>query len=315
MDKKIIFWLAIFGCSLLACKEIYEQKVVNISTNDEATFATKLNHIFAAIPSKEYCKDSTAKAMHRSEYNENGEEKTLYKQKAEYFIFDTSITLGEMDAQEIEIVIKKGHFFDTNFVHMIIRHDNRTEVFASQITNPHFYHESISDIGYTNVIHSDLEISVVGDTIFDFNGDGYKDYALHLYSDRGCCPRDVFRVYLYLPHSAGFTSYYEFMNPTFFPKEKIIRGIAYGHPGELPLYEMMWDGVLLKPLRYIYPNWKDTSQYTFLEYKNRDDFPEFSIAKKLKQVPIEFKNIDGYEYFLSYEPEDFVERNKENGEK
>lgn len=35
-----------------------------------------------------------------------------------------------------------------------------------------------ADLGYT------------GDTLQDTNGDGFKDYMIHLYSGVGCCPRD-----------------------------------------------------------------------------------------------------------------------------
>ena len=33
-----------------------------------------------------------------------------------------------------------------------------------------------------------------------------------------------------------FSKNFEFINPTFSPKEKIIRGICYGHPGETEMY-------------------------------------------------------------------------------
>ena len=35
---------------------------------------------------------------------------------------------------------------------------------------------------------------------------------------------------------------FEFINPTFSPKEKIIRGVCYGHPSETEMYKYKWNG-------------------------------------------------------------------------
>lgn len=78
-------------------------------------------------------------------------------------------------------------------------------------------------------------MTYIRDTIFDVNGDGHKDFLVHWYPSSGCCRRNVYNVYLNQPSKENFTSDYQFINPTFSAKEKIIRGVQYGHPGEVGL--------------------------------------------------------------------------------
>ena len=88
----------------------------------------------------------------------------------------------------------------------------------------------------------------------------------------------------------------DFMNPTFFPKEGIIRGIEYGHSGEVPLYKMKWRGMKVDTIEYIYPilDKKDTFLITTKsEYRPTK-------GKLVSPLPKEYRNIESIDWFLNY---------------
>ena len=104
-------------------------------------------------------------------------------------------------------------------------------------------------------------MTYIRDTIFDVNGDGYKDFLVHWYPNSGCCRRDIYNVYLNQPEKGNFTQDYEFINPTFSAKEKIIRGVEYGHPGEVGLYKYKWNGLQVDTVEFIYPDVNNKGQF------------------------------------------------------
>ncbi len=255
-------------------------------------------------------RDSIAEANHEHYYNEDGSDSKPFIEKYEKFVLDTMVHDEKDLNNSMEIGIKKGHLFDQKFVHLIVGKGNRRDIYCRNVFESDFYHELIEDEKYVKVINADIEIYIERDTVFDANGDGYKDYALVLDSQSGCCRREVYRVYLYLPHCGGFTPYYEFMNPTFYPGEKMIRGVYYGHPGEVGLYEQKWDGVLVYTIQEIYPNYRDSKQYTYLQYTTRDSVDQ-KPNKILKKLPQQFEKITSLEWFKGYEPKDFTEQIRE----
>lgn len=76
----------------------------------------------------------------------------------------------------------------------------------------------------------------VGDTLRDANGDGFRDYVLRTYSSSGCCRRNDDLVRLYNRASGAFGESFRLLNPTYYPEERLVRGVEYGHPGWVPLY-------------------------------------------------------------------------------
>ncbi|WP_454973581.1 hypothetical protein [Capnocytophaga gingivalis] len=144
------------------------------------------------------------------------------------------------------------------------------------------------------------------DTIFDANGDGVKDFALRYYPLSGCCRRDIYYLYLSPEKKEGVLSYIELINPTFYPKEHLIRGIGYGRPGHVELYKYRWREDVLDTLEYILPDMA-TKGKTFLKAKRIRDFYDTAKGKEIRltKLPNEYQTVIGLDYFLDYTAEDF----------
>ena len=80
-------------------------------------------------------------------------------------------------------------------------------------------------------------MNYVSDTLRDANGDGLRDYIVRSYPSAGCCRRDVHTVRLFDRTSGGFAESFQLINPTYYPTERVVRGVEYGHPGWVPLYK------------------------------------------------------------------------------
>lgn len=141
-------------------------------------------------------------------------------------------------------------------------------------------------------------MTYIRDTIFDANGDGYKDFLVHWYPSSGCCRRDVYNVYLNQPDKGNFTNDYEFINPTFSANEKIIRGVEYGHPGEVGLYKYKWNGLQVDTIEFIYPDANNKGQ--FIKTKKGAYRPTEKEGVVLKTVPKEYQKIESYEWFAEF---------------
>lgn len=140
-------------------------------------------------------------------------------------------------------------------------------------------------------------MTYINDTIRDVNGDGLKDFLVHWYPSSGCCKRDIFNVYLNKGDNGTFTNDYEFINPTFSTGEKIIRGVKYGHPGEVELYKYKWNGFRVDTVEFIYPIKVNGQNRTYIK-TNKLLYSKGPIKKiKLKKVPKEYHKIDGYDLF------------------
>ena len=141
-------------------------------------------------------------------------------------------------------------------------------------------------------------MTYIRDTIFDVNGDGHKDFLVHWYPSSGCCRRNIYNVYINQPEKGNFTQDYEFINPTFSAKEKIIRGIEYGHPGEVGLYKYKWEGLQVDTIEFIYPNANKKGQ--FIKTKKGAYKPTEKEGVVLKAVPKEYQKIESYEWFANF---------------
>lgn len=134
-----------------------------------------------------------------------------------------------------------------------------------------------------------------GDTIWDVNGDGYKDFIVTIYSTSGCCLRNGFEVFLGQKDRKSFLNESVFfLNPTFSPKEKVVRGVTYGWPGEAGLYKFRWRGNEIDTVEYIYQGDPEKENYRRVRGS-----PEGK-ATVISRLPEEYKSITDYAYFNTY---------------
>lgn len=133
-------------------------------------------------------------------------------------------------------------------------------------------------------------MTYIDDTTRDVNGDKYNDFLVHWYPSAGCCLADIYNVYLYQPQTGGFTNDYEFINPTFFPEEKIIRGLDYGHPGEAGLYKYKWNKLQVDTIEFVYPYFNQKGK--FIKTKKPEYRPTEKEGIVLKSLPNEYKRMD-----------------------
>ena len=89
-----------------------------------------------------------------------------------------------------------------------------------------------------------------------------------------------------------------FINPTFSPSEKLIRGIDYGQPGEVPLYKFKWVGYKVDTIEYILP---DTTKERYHVFKHWRDFDNPKAGRFLTSVPKEYHKIESYDWFKGVE--------------
>lgn len=133
-------------------------------------------------------------------------------------------------------------------------------------------------------------MTYIDDTLKDVNGDNYKDFLVHWYPSAGCCLADIYNVYLYRHQSGEFTSDYEFINPTFSPQEKLIRGLSYGHPGEAGLYKYKWDELRVDTIEFIYQSIGQDAKY--IKTLRREYRPTLKEGTLLNALPKEYMKLD-----------------------
>jgi len=204
----------------------------------------------------------------------------IYYQKSIDWPYELSSATGS---------IRFGHLFSSFQKHLIVTRTlgMLTHVDVLLLKGPDFY--SVASWFIDDMCYLDY-------TIKDVDGDHKKDFLVHWYPSSGCCRRNVYDVYL--SRKERFTSKYEFVNPTFFPVTKIIRGVDYGHPGEVALYKYKWNGLRVDTVEYIYP--ADTLKQKYYLIHNRNERDEPGKMKLLTGVPKEYKKIESFDWFMDY---------------
>jgi hypothetical protein len=184
-----------------------------------------------------------------------------------------------------------GHLFSNNQRHLLIRR----QVPWCEYLDLYL----ITDNELKSVITREQgDLTYINDTIRDINGDGFNDFLVHWYPASGCCRRDVYNVYLNQSDKGTFTSDYKFINPTFSPTEKIIRGVEYGHPGEVGLYKYKWTGLQVDTIEHIYPDVNKKGQ--FIKTRKGSYRPTEKDGEILNAVPQEYQKIESYEWFSEF---------------
>ena len=193
----------------------------------------------------------------------------------------------------VYVEINLDYHFTKNHPHLIIHRCDIGDIYI--------------DIYYKNenkfekvVSHKQWSLTYTSDTIRDINGDGLKDFVVNWYGNTGCCLKAFSNVYLLRSDKKTFSNDFEFINPTFSPKEKIIRGICYGHPGETEMYKYKWNGERIDTLEYVFYEKNDNGEKTG-KIIISDTPPNYNnkILKRLNSVPNEYKKIENYDWFAN----------------
>jgi hypothetical protein len=192
-------------------------------------------------------------------------------------------------AINIEILI--GRFFNDNQRYFLLRRKVPWTTFIN-------LYRVIDDKTEKVIEREQGGMTYIRDTIFDVNGDGHKDFLVHWYPSSGCCRRNVYNVYLNQPNKGIFTQDYEFINPTFSAREKVIRGVGYGHSGEVGLYKYKWHGLQVDTIEFIYP--VPSTKGQFIKIKKGRDMLNEKEGIVLKAIPKEYHNIESYEWFAGF---------------
>lgn len=212
------------------------------------------------------------------------------KYEMEYLYSDT---LYEGYEVGIRVRINSGYHFGNGVQHVMVR--------KGGVGRTHIDVLAKRDGGFKKVIGFEEPegLSYEEDTIRDVNGDGRKDFVVSLYGKTGCCLKGFRWVYLLRGDHQAFSEGIEFINPTFSPREGIIRGICYGHPGHTEVYKYRWRGERVDTVEYVYYE-RDTNRYRTGEVivSNHRPYHEgHKVLRRLKEVPTEYARIDDYDWF------------------
>jgi hypothetical protein len=139
------------------------------------------------------------------------------------------------------------------------------------------------------------------ESLTDVNLDGFKDYIISSYSGTGCCPRDERIAYLY-DNKRGDFKKVDFFNPEFDNAQHIVYESEYGYQGEVSIDKYKWDGLSKVEVESIYPNRVRNTMFSFIKPYSftRIKYPG-GRKQIIKNVPAEYKKLDIYEYFISYQ--------------
>lgn len=192
----------------------------------------------------------------------------------------------------VKVEISLDYHFTKLYPHLIVRRHVPNAVYIDIYTkNGNTYEKVLS--------HEQWKMEYMNDTVRDINGDGFNDFVVNWYGSNGCCLKAFSNIYLLRPDKKTFSDNFEFINPTFSPKEKIIRGVCYGHPGETQMYKYKWTGEKVDTLEYISYQKSDKGIKTGKLIISTDQpySDKNKILKIVNSVPTEYRKIEGYDWF------------------
>ncbi len=193
------------------------------------------------------------------------------------------------DSIPVDVEINSSYHFTKNQVHLIIRRSDSGTTYIDIYARKGNEFEKV-------LSHEESSMVYINDTIRDIDGDGLSDFVVNGYGASGCCLKAFSEVYLLRPDKLSFSNSFWFINPTFSPKEKVIRGICYGHFGETEMYKYKWNGEKIDTIEYVSHEKNDKGVKTGKIILSKDR-PYSKVIKVLDLVPTEYYNIDGYDWF------------------
>lgn len=194
----------------------------------------------------------------------------------------------------VKVEVKLGYLFSQNYKNLLIISASNLE------TRVYIYNSDATDFNQlVTKKYSNYSFPIF--SIKDINADGLKDFIVNWYPASGCCRRNIYDLYLSKADKT-FSKEVTLVNPTFYSKEKVIRGVTYDHPGLASLYKFKWNKLNLDTLEYIYPNLKDTLQFSFIKSSHkRYSSSKSKHLEKLKSLPQEYNSVSEIRYFKSYD--------------
>ncbi len=196
------------------------------------------------------------------------------------------------DSIPVSVEINLGYHFSKANPHLIIRRNEPDAIYIDIYSKGDRKFEKV-------VSHKQWALTYVNDTIRDINGDDLNDFVVNWYGATGCCLKAFSNIYLLRQDNRTFSENFEFINPTFSPKEKIIRGVCYGHPGETEMYKYKWNEEKVDTLEYVSYQKNDkglkTGKVVISTDSPYDD--KFKTLKVLNSIPTEYRKIEGYDWF------------------
>lgn len=196
------------------------------------------------------------------------------------------------DSIPVSVEINLDYHFSKTNPHLIIRRIEPGAIYIDIYSKGDNKFEKV-------VSHEQWAMTYVNDTIRDINGDGLNDFVVNWYGASGCCLKAFSNVYLLRQDKKEFSENFEFINPTFSPKEKIIRGVCYGQPGETEIYKYKWNEEKVDTLEYVSYE-KDNKGVKTGKVVISTDRPygdKFKTLKVLNSIPTEYRKIEGYDWF------------------
>lgn len=205
--------------------------------------------------------------------------------------FSREFNLGSESEPAIHVKMRQGRLFSANNIYLIIH----------RITNQYIYIDIFlkDDTSYRSVLmHRQWKMEYVNDTIWDINGDAKSDFVVNWYGTSGCCLKGYSVVYLFR-NVQDFSRPFEFINPTFSPKESVVRGLEYGHPGETGMYKYKWNRDCLDTLEYVsFEKDKNRMKTGYVIVSSAGTWKKKrATVRRLKSAPTEYKKITGYDWF------------------
>ena len=191
----------------------------------------------------------------------------------------------------VNVEINLDHHFTKASPHLIIRREDPSAIYIDIYSKTDSKFEKVAS-------HKQETITYTNDTIRDINGDGLNDFVVNWYGACGCCLKAFSNVYLLRQDKKTFSENFEFINPTFSPKDKTIRGVCYGHPGETEMYKYKWSGENVDTIEYVsYERNEKGKTGKVIISTNRPDIDKFKVLKIINYVPKEYTKIEGYDWF------------------
>ena len=198
-----------------------------------------------------------------------------------------------LDDIPISVEMDLDYFFSKTNSHLIVKRTDPNNIYLDVYSKgKHSFEKVLS--------HKEWTMTYVSDTIRDINGDGRKDFVVNWYGSTGCFLKAFSNVYLLRTDKKGFSKNLEFINPTFSPSEKIIRGVCYGQPGETELYKYKWNNEIVDTLEYVsfQRNSKGIKTGKVIITNDRPYSKQCKTLNVLNSVPSEYQKIVDYEWFL-----------------